>query len=105
MQSYNEWSNNLLDFLEKRLEGAKKVAEQARSKGGYAKLTAWHFEAKLPEYEKLIELAKDKSDKEVKNKARTEFNNYVNKVRSASSEKAFQEISGKLEVYGEVLRF
>jgi len=107
MIPYNEWSENkneLLEFLEKRLEGAKKIASQARAKGGYAKLTAWHFESKLPEYQKLIQLAKQKSKKEVKEKAETEFSHYMNKVRSARTEKEFQVASGQMEVWGELVR-
>ena len=45
-------------FLEKRASGAHKIAESSRAKGGYATLTAIHFEAKAKPYKEAMSVEK-----------------------------------------------
>jgi hypothetical protein len=87
-------------FVEKRKSGAAEIASKAAAKAGFAKLTAWHFKAKLPQYEichKAIEQGKPNSFFENK------FKELLSKINSGMNQKNFQETMGELEVWGEVL--
>jgi len=44
--------NQLESFAKKRHEGAKKISDMAKEKGGVALLTHDHFRVKLPYYER-----------------------------------------------------
>jgi hypothetical protein len=95
---------NLLDFLTARLKGATKIAREAKAKGGLSNLTAWHFEAKLPEYRKIINMVKSgKAEKAIKEYCRQEFRALAKKMVSPHiSQEAFQRLAGQAEVFGEV---
>ena len=43
------------EFAQKRLEGATKITENAKEKGGPAMLTYHHFVVKLPHYKRAAE--------------------------------------------------
>jgi hypothetical protein len=57
-------NTEFIEFAKKRLEGATKISDNAKAKGGDAMLTHYHFVVKLPYYEKaskgefICELAK-----------------------------------------------
>jgi hypothetical protein len=88
-------------FFEKRKEGARAIASQARSKGGPAILTVWHFAAKDEPYREVIRAIKDgKSEKYYKDKYRTLFAQLTN---PDLQQEKFQRIIGKLEVWGEAI--
>lgn len=90
------------EFSEKRGEGAAKIAESAREKGGLSILTYYHFVVKEPYYKKAKE---GKLDLE---KARKELNELINELYQGTQDMsirqiAFQKLLGKIEVLGELL--
>lgn len=91
-----------LDFCKKRLEGATKISNMAKEKGGVAMLTHYHFVVKLPYYENGSKGMFDP------NLAKTELRNYSNtfcnldeKVEIDQIE--FQKLVGLIEVLGELI--
>jgi hypothetical protein len=100
MQSFNEWKENnpLKQFLQNRLDGAKKITTQAAAKGGDARLTAWHFQAKLPVYEELLKFKGN-----IKKHCQTQYKALARRLANLTmNEKDFQSLMGRMEVYGEV---
>jgi len=90
------------DFANKRLDGATKIASDAKAKGGPAILTYEHFVVKLPHYK---EAAEGKFNLE---KATSSYNQYMESLHKLmASEKPdavqFQKIVGLLEVLGELI--
>jgi hypothetical protein len=90
------------EFSEKRGEGAAKIAESAREKGGLSILTYYHFVVKEPYYKKAQE---GKLDLE---KARKELKELINELYQGTQDMsikqiAFQKLVGKIEVLGELL--
>jgi len=91
-------------FAKTRLGGAEKIAENAKEKGGDAMLTYYHFNVKLPYYEKA-------SNGEFNpEKSREEYKTLVDQLAKATGEKGlnisqneFQKLVGKIEVLGELL--
>jgi len=103
MQYFHEYVNrkqdDLVKFCEDRKKGASKIATEARAKGGAAQLTAWHFAAKLPEYDECIKAIKNgKSAEYFKQKMLKHMRN----ASTVGNQKKFQELLGKAEVYGEI---
>ena len=90
-------------FAETRLNGAEKIAETAKEKGGDAMLTYHHFHVKLPYYEKA---SKDKLDI---GKAVEEYNTLLEELYKSTKDGividqiAFQKLVGKIEVLGELI--
>ena len=85
------------DFAEKRFKGAKKIADNAKEKGGVSMLTYHHFQVKLPYYTKA---EKGKMDMEV---AKKEFEKTYKKISLGMTQIEFQREVGRLEVLGELL--
>lgn len=85
------------DFAKTRGEGAKKIADNAKEKGGLALLTWHHFKVKAPYYKKATE---GKLDME---KAQKEFEETYKKISLDMSQIEFQREVGRLEVLGELL--
>ena len=90
------------EFSEKRGDGAAKIAESAREKGGLSILTYYHFVVKEPYYKKAKE---GKLDLE---KARKELKELINELYQGTQDMsikqiAFQKLVGKIEVLGELL--
>ena len=104
MKTLLEWldkkqdHSKTIEFCEKRLEGAKKIAQQARAKGGVSLLTAYHFEAKLPVYRDIIRKLKKGEKLDLKK----QYKESLSKLSSTLNQRNFQKIAGELEVYGEV---
>lgn len=91
------------EFAQARLEGAAKIAEAAKAKGGSALLTYQHFVVKLPYYKKA---ASGKFDEKA---LISELGSLVKELASGTSSKikleqtVFQRLVGKIEVIGELL--
>jgi hypothetical protein len=91
------------EFAEKRGNGAEKISDSAKEKGGLSLLTYNHFRVKLPYYKKASE---GKLSMET---AKKEYDKFLNKLYSSTkgemnlSQTAFQELMGKIEVLGELL--
>ena len=90
------------EFSEKRGEGAAKIAESAKEKGGLSILTYHHFEVKAPYYKKAKEGKLDlgKAQKELKSLIEEL---YVGTQNMSIKQIAFQKLVGKIEVLGELL--
>jgi hypothetical protein len=104
MQTFNEYVDSRqsenIKFCEDRKKGASKIATEAKAKGaGPAQLTAWHFSAKLPEYDACIKAIKE-------NRPASYFHDqelgFIRQLSTIRNQRKFQEIAGKAEVYGEV---
>jgi len=91
------------NFAEGRGEGAEKITDNAKEKGGNSMLTYHHFKVKLPYYEKAAEGKFDLS------KSKKEYNKLLETLNTATKEEinikqiAFQELMGKIEVLGELI--
>jgi len=90
------------DFSKKRGEGASKIAENAKEKGGLSILTYYHFDVKAPYYKKAEQGTIDliKSKKELKQLVEEL---YVGINDMSIKQIAFQKLVGKIEVLGELL--
>lgn len=85
------------NFAKKRGEGAEKISEKAKEKGGYALLTHYHFKVKLPYYQKA------ESNFNIK-EAKREYQQLLGQLQHLNvQQKEFQETVGKLEVLGELI--
>lgn len=92
----------MVDFAQKRLGGATKIASDAKEKGGPAILTYHHFAVKLPYYKEASEGKFDMS------KAQSEYDSHMNQLHElmkseTPNEVEFQKIVGLLEVLGELI--
>jgi hypothetical protein len=93
-----ETSEKVFDeFAEKRMGGAKKIADGAKEKGGSSMLTYHHFKVKLPYYRKASE---GKFDLE---KSKTEFEKTLKSITLGMTQTEFQTEVGRLEVLGELI--
>ena len=90
------------DFSKKRGEGAVKIADSSKEKGGLSILTYYHYDVKLPYYKKAeagkIDLVKSK--KELKQLIEDLYQG-INDM--SIKQIAFQKLVGKIEVLGELL--
>lgn len=91
------------DFAKARLDGATKITEMAKAKGGAALLTYQHFVVKLPYYKKA---SSGKFDAKT---MQSELTKLVKELATGSTGKIklnqveFQRLVGKIEVIGELL--
>ena len=91
------------EFANKRFNGAQKITDNAKEKGGPAILTYHHFKVKLPYYEKAVEGDFDME------KSKKEYKEHLEKLYTSTKEDMnihqidFQELVGKLEVLGELI--
>jgi hypothetical protein len=92
-----EVQEKIEDFANIRGKGAKKIADNAKEKGGLSMLTYEHFKVKLPYYEKASEGKLDY------NKAKKEYEETYKKISLNMEQKEFQREVGRLEVLGELL--
>lgn len=90
----------LIKFLQKRKDGASRIHTQSSRKSGPARLTAKHFQVKLPIYDRVIKMIKNGDKLLVLKK---EYNATLAELRKTRQPMKFQELTGKLEVLGEVL--
>ena len=89
--------NTFNDFADGRGEGAEKISNTAKEKGGDSLLTHHHFNVKLPYYEKA---ANGNFDLE---SAKKEFEETHSKINFNMNDIEFQEEMGRLEVLGELI--
>ena len=95
-------NDSLEDFSEKRGEGAAKIAENAKEKGGLSILTYHHFEVKAPYYKKAEEGLFNYNESMLElNSLIGELNEGVKNMTIEQIE--FQKLLGKIEVLGELL--
>jgi hypothetical protein len=87
------------EFLKKRSEGAKKIADQAAKTGGFAKFTAMHFKAKSKPYK---DAQKHFNDTLYYKHKFQESLEKLNDKWDKLSQQEFQKLMGEMEVWGEV---
>lgn len=97
-----EEGEKFVDFSSKRRDGAEKIADNAKEKGGVSMLTYNHFIVKLPYYDKA---KKGKFDPE---QGKKEYKELLDKLVKATedvemSQTEFQRLVGKIEVLGELI--
>jgi len=91
------------EFAKARLEGATKITDAAKAKGGAALLTYQHFVVKLPYYRKAAKGKFEAKDLE------SELSSLVKSLARGTSGRIkleqveFQRLVGKIEVIGELL--
>jgi hypothetical protein len=88
------------EFAQKRLDGATKISNDSKQKGGAALLTHHHFVVKLPYYKKAAEGNFNQA------KAQIELKKYLDELCNVSSDMEqihFQELVGLIEVLGELI--
>lgn len=90
------------EFAQKRFDGASKITENAKEKGGPAMLTYHHFVVKLPHYKKASE---GKFNIE---KSKVEYKKHLDKLCGLSEDVnmgqvEFQKLLGLIEVLGELI--
>jgi hypothetical protein len=95
-------NTKFIEFAKKRLEGATKISDNAKVKGGDAMLTHYHFVVKLPYYEKASK------GEFICESAKTELNNYTHTFCSLDEnveidQIEFQKLVGLIEVLGELI--
>jgi hypothetical protein len=87
---------NDIDFVNNRMNGAAKISQNAKEKGGDALLTYHHFVVKLPYYEKA------KNGEMDIDAAKKEFLETLGKISLDMDQTTFQTEVGRLEVLGEL---
>lgn len=91
------------EFAQIRHDGAKKISDTAKEKGGYSMLTHYHFVVKLPYYKAAaagkFNMAEAKRDL----KAQQRDLNELLKTFEGGDQIPFQKIMGKIEVLGELI--
>jgi hypothetical protein len=90
------------EFAKTRLDGATKIAESAKERGGDALLTYYHFIVKLPYYKKAADGKFDLSEskKELAEHLKT-IDGSTKAIKLKQME--FQRIVGQIEVLGELI--
>ena len=92
-----------IEFFKNRKNGAMKIAAEAKSKGGAAILTYYHFSAKAEPYLEVIRAIESNKEKKF---FLSKFNALLPKLKLEKlSEKEFQELMGKMEVFGEAFSY
>jgi len=86
-----------IDFVSNRMNGAEKITQNAKEKGGDALLTYHHFVVKLPYYKKAKDGEMDIDE------AKKEFTETLGKISLDMDQTAFQTEVGRLEVLGELI--
>jgi hypothetical protein len=91
------------EFADKRFNGAQKITNNAKEKGGPAMLTYHHFKVKLPYYEKAVDGNFDMETSKKEYKELLEKFYSLTKGDMNIQQVEFQELLGKLEVIGELI--
>ena len=86
-----------IDFVSNRMNGAAKITQTAKEKGGDALLTYHHFVVKLPYYKKAKDGEMDIDE------AKKEFTETLDKISLDMDQTTFQTEVGRLEVLGELI--
>jgi len=94
-------SEDIMDFLNNRKNGAKETAANAKKKGGDAILSYYHFAAKDKPYAEIIGSLKQEGLAAAKKLCKQKYKELIKNVDLDMSQKDYQAIVGKIEVYGE----
>jgi hypothetical protein len=102
LREQKEKQSKFEEFAQKRFDGASKITENAKEKGGPAMLTYHHFVVKLPYYKKASEGKFDIKE------TKTDFQEHLDKLCGLSKDVnmgqvEFQKLVGIIEVLGELI--
>ena len=102
LREQEEKQTKFEEFAQKRFDGASKITENAKEKGGASMLTYYHFVVKLPYYKKASEGKFDIKESKV------EFKEHLDKLCGLSKDvnmgqEQFQKLVGLIEVLGELI--
>ena len=102
LREQEEKQSNFEVFAQKRFDGASKIIENAKEKGGAAMLTYHHFKVKLPYYKKASEGKFDIKE------SKSDFQKHLDKLCGLSKDVnmeqvEFQKLVGIIEVLGELI--
>ena len=92
-----------VEFAQKRLDGATKIAEMAKEKGGAAMLTYHHFVVKLPYYKRAATGKFDQTSAKKEVQVLHSELSRILKTYDKGAQIRFQKVMGKIEVLGELL--
>ena len=95
--------SKFMEFAQSRHDGAKKISDSAKEKGGYSMLTHYHFVVKLPYYKAAANGKFKLADAKAELKQQHLELNEVIKRFDTSDQIPFQKIMGKIEVLGELI--
>ena len=100
-QSFSTTVDSFIEFINKRSKGAAKIAESTEKKGGLSLLTTAHFKAKAVPYSKGLKFCKKPNASEL---IKAEYKVNLEKLQNLDNltQTQFQQITGKIEVYGEL---
>jgi hypothetical protein len=99
--SSNKQSEDVVDFLKSRRTGAKESAASAKQKGGDAIVSYYHFAAKDQPYGEITGILKSEGLDEAKKLCKRKYKELLKAVDLDMTQKEYQAIVGKIEVYGE----
>lgn len=97
----NKESDDLMEFLKNRRNGAKETAAKAKQKGGDAILSYYHFAAKDKPYAEVTSVLRNQGLNAAKKLCKENYKMLLKNVDLDMSQKEYQAIVGKIEVYGE----
>lgn len=90
-------------FAQARHDGAKKISDSAKEKGGYSMLTHYHFVVKLPYYKRAAMGKFNLSEAKLELKQQQSELNQILKKFEGVDQIPFQKVMGKIEVIGELI--
>jgi hypothetical protein len=99
---YESKESKFEEFAKKRHDGAEKISNNAKEKGGPAMLTYHHFVVKLPHYKNAYDGNFDVED------AKKEYKKHLDRLCKLSDgvkidQVEFQKLVGLIEVLGELI--
>jgi len=98
--------DKLIEFLRTRKKGAEDIEKKAKEKGGYAKLTYFHFRAKEKPYKDALTVYKNDGLDSLKDHLKKEYKKYISDLKlNQMTQEEFQDVMGKIEVIGEIIIF
>lgn len=100
-ESKKEQSDDPMTFLKNRKAGADASAKAAKEKGGDAILSYYHFAAKDKPYAEVIRTLRNEGIESAKKLCKEKYKQLLSDVDLDMNQKEYQDVVGKLEVYGE----
>jgi hypothetical protein len=100
-EAKNQSSEDPMTFLKNRKSGAQESAKKAKEKGGDAMLSYYHFAAKDQPYTEVIRTLREQGLKPAIDLCKRNYKDLKSQVDLDMSQKDYQDIVGKIEVYGE----
>lgn len=101
IESSSSQSDDPIVFLRNRKAGASETAKNAKTKGGDAILSYYHFAAKDKPYSEVIKLLRTEGLQNAIKFCKVQYKVLIKSVDINMNQKEYQAILGKIEVFGE----